>query len=414
MSRFPVSATVIAGIYFASMASRWWWVVYIFGVVASVPAFVYLLFNSSGRRTYVSFLLMFIPVVGGLLAIGRLLRGSGPQVLLGLALWTIPLMTYDSSGAERVIIFALVSLVLCALLGLVSPYRYNPALTAVSCLALPTIFFILGASIVAPFLSSSADVDLAVTDDDSSLVGHGQWANDGAPFDVALDSWSPIDGYSSPQTISGSPDLGHDSLLPDVSGSNGIFSEVNAASDGGLQNAFDEGTPVHGDADAGTGHGGGLEVSSEIHTGGDVGHYEALAGGTAEFSTDDADLGHSEDFVVSEVRIDPLTDSLSFETSDGTISLTESQITGRLSGQLPDGGGLEIWSDQVTGDIKISSGEIIQAYRHDPITDSWLSVGERGVHRIDSDPITGEIRVHAPGGTAKFRIDPFSNRIIPS
>ena len=117
---------------------------------------------------------------------------------------------------------------------------------------------------------------------------------------------------------------------------------------------------------------------------------------------------------VSEVRFDQFDNTMSVNTSEGDFSLRYSEITGRLSGQLVDGGSLEVWTDDVTGVIQVSQNAEIQSFRHDAITDSWVSVGEDGVHRIDSDPITGEIRVHTPQGTSKFRLDPFSNRILPS
>ena len=363
MSRPSPAAVVVSIIYFAALAGDWWPIFYLLAFAGSIPAFIYLFINFSGRRPLWSFLLMFIPVVGAVLALGRFLKNSGPQIALGIALWSAPAITYESRGLERLVIFAILAVLLWATLSFVPPFRLNPSLTSIAVIALPTILFVLIVSIFAPFISSSADVDLDYADDGYDPLGGDNWGLDTEYATSDTAAWSPIDGYTTRDIEPlASPSYGQQSLL------SGGSQEVVFASD--FYNAAD----------------------SDI-------------GGAVE-STHNLD--------VSEVRFDQFDNTMSVNTSEGDFSLRYSEITGRLSGQLVDGGSLEVWTDDVTGVIQVSQNAEIQSFRHDAITDSWVSVGENGVHRIDSDPITGEMRVHTPQGTSRFRLDPFSNRIFQS
>ena len=363
MSRSSPAAVVVSIVYFTALAGDWWPIFYLLAFAGSIPAFIYLFINFSGRRPLWSFLLMFIPVIGAVLALGRFLKNSGPQIALGVALWSAPAITYESRGLGRLVIFAILAVLLWATLSFVPPFRSNPSLTSIAVLALPTILLVLIVSIFAPFISSSADVDLDYADDGYDPFGSDNWGPDTefAPSDTA--AWSPIDGYTASDIEPlASPSYGQQSLLSGGSQEVVFPSDFYNAADSGMDGAIE--------------------------------------------STHNLD--------VSEVRFDQFDNTMSVNTSEGNFSLRYSEITGRLSGQLVDGGSLEVWTDDVTGVIQVSQNAEIQSFRHDAITDSWVSVGEDGVHRIDSDPITGEMRVHTPQGTSKFRLDPFSNRILPS
>jgi len=347
---------------------------------------------------------MFIPVVGAVLALGRFLKNSGPQIALGIALWSAPAITYESRGLERLVIFAILAVLLWATLSFVPPFRLNPSLTSIAVIALPTILFVLIVSIFAPFISSSADVDLDYADDGYDPLGGDNWGLDTEYATSDTAAWSPIDGYTTSDIEPlASPSYGQQSLLP------GGSQEVVFASD--FYNAADSDI------------GGAVESTHNL----DVSEVRfdqfdnTMSVNTSEgdfYNAADSDIGgaveSTHNLDVSEVRFDQFDNTMSVNTSEGDFSLRYSEITGRLSGQLVDGGSLEVWTDDVTGVIQVSQNAEIQSFRHDAITDSWVSVGEDGVHRIDSDPITGEMRVHTPQGTSRFRLDPFSNRIFQS
>jgi flavin-binding protein dodecin len=404
MSRPSPAAVVVSIIYFAALAGDWWPIFYLLAFAGSIPAFIYLFINFSGRRPLWSFLLMFIPVVGAVLALGRFLKNSGPQIALGIALWSAPAITYESRGLERLVIFAILAVLLWATLSFVPPFRLNPSLTSIAVIALPTILFVLIVSIFAPFISSSADVDLDYADDGYDPLGGDNWGLDTEYATSDTAAWSPIDGYTTRDIEPlASPSYGQQSLL------SGGSQEVVFASD--FYNAADSDI------------GGAVESTHNL----DVSEVRfdqfdnTMSVNTSEgdfYNAADSDIGgaveSTHNLDVSEVRFDQFDNTMSVNTSEGDFSLRYSEITGRLSGQLVDGGSLEVWTDDVTGVIQVSQNAEIQSFRHDAITDSWVSVGENGVHRIDSDPITGEMRVHTPQGTSRFRLDPFSNRIFQS
>ena len=349
------------------------WIVGFF-FVSSFFAFIYMLMNS-GWRGIGTMLLAMIPVIGALLALDRMMRKAWRQVLAGWFFYTYPLLTAFAPTGYRVGGAFLGAFLWWAFFSFAKSVRLNPSKSFLMMWALPTTTFFMIAAVVVPFVGAFADIDV-----DSPDEGF-DYAN-GLSDDMtasSLDGSSTYGAWSqfgeSADTLSGFSGAGDGTI-----GETGLLFESVLRSDSDIDFATSSMT------------------ESETGPGG----------------SQDVNLQESMGSRIEEIRLDPVTGVQHIQTSDGTISLDYSEVSGRLTGNSPNGTPLEIWTDQVTGEVHISNDNQTTSFRHDPTTDSWLSVSQSGTTRVDTDPITGEMRVHSPEGVVKFRVDPFSNRIIPS
>lgn len=349
------------------------WIVGFF-FVSSFFAFIYMMMNS-GWRGIGTMLLAMIPVIGALLALDRMMRKAWRQVLAGWFFYAYPLFTAFAPTGYRVGGAFLGAFLWWAFFSFAKSVRLNPSKSFLMMWALPTTTFFMIAAVVVPFVGAFADIDV-----DSPDEGF-DYAN-GLSDDMtasSLDGSSTYGAWSqfgeSADTLSGFSGAGDGTI-----GETGLLFESVLRSDSDIDLATSSMT------ESGTGPGGSQDVN----------------------------LQESMVSRIEEIRLDPVTGVQHIQTSDGTISLDYSEVSGRLTGNSPNGTPLEIWTDQVTGEVHISNDNQTTSFRHDPTTDSWLSVSQSGTTRVDTDPITGEMRVHSPEGVVKFRVDPFSNRIIPS
>lgn len=344
-----------------------------FFFVSSFFAFIYMMMNS-GWRGMGTMLLAMVPVIGALLALHRMMRKAWRQVLAGWFFYSYPFFTAFAPTGYRIGGAVLGAFLWWVFFTFAKNVRRSPAKSFLMMWALPTTTFLMIAAVVVPFVGLFADIDVDTPDegfdyangprDDmtvSSVEGNGTYA-----------AWSPVGEGSN--TLSGFSEAGHGSV-----GETGLLFESVLKSDTDVDFATNSIT------DSGTG-----PIESK----------EVL-------------LSEGMGSRIEEIRLDPVTGAQHIQTSDGIISLDYSEVSGRLTGHSPNGTPLEIWTDQVTGEVRISNNNQTTSFRHDPTTDSWTSVSESGTTRVDTDPITGEMRVRSPEGVVKFRVDPFSNRIIP-
>lgn len=345
-----------------------------FFFVSSFIAFIYMMMNS-GWRAFGTMLLAMIPVVGALIALDRVMRKAWRQVLAGWFFYTYPLFTAFAPTGYRIGGAVLGAFLWWAFFTFAKNVRLNPAKSFLMMWALPTTTFLMIAAVVLPFIGAFADVDVDTPDED---------------FDYA-------DGLHEDMTVSSLDDSS-------TYGATSPFGEVSNGPSGFSESA--QGTV--GET--------GLLSESVLRSDTDVVFTTSLImdSETGLAGSQELLVGQGMDSGIEEIRLDPITGAQHIQTSDGTISLHYSEISGRLTGHSPSGTPMEIWTDQVTGEVHISNNDQATSFRHDPTTDSWTSVSESGTTRVDTDPITGEMRIRSPEGVVRFRVDPFSNRIIPS
>jgi len=345
-----------------------------FFFVSSFIAFIYMMMNS-GWRGFGAMLLAMIPVVGALIALDRVMRKAWRQVLAGWFFYLYPLFTAFAPTGYRIGGAVMGAFLWWAFFTFAKNVRQSPTKAFLMMWALPTTTFLMIAAVVVPFVGVFADIDVDTPDEGFDYANglHDDMAALSEGGNSAYGAWSPLGEGSN--TLSGLSEAGHESV-----GETGLLFESILKSDTDADFATSSIT------DSGTGLSGSEEVL----------------------------LGEGMGSRIEEIRLDPVTGAQHIQTSDGTISLDYSEVSGRLTGHSPNGNPLEIWTDQVTGEVRISNNNQITSFRHDPTTDSWTSVSESGTTKVDTDPITGEMRVRSPEGVVKFRVDPFSNRIIPS
>lgn len=351
-----------------------WWVLGFF-LLTSFFAFIYLIVNS-GWRGWGSVLLAMIPVVGALIALDRVLRKAWRLFLAGWFFYIYPLFTAFAPSGFRFGGAVVGATLWFLFFTFAKGVQTNPKKSFVTMWALPATTFFMIAAIVVPLVGAFADVDV----------------------DMPSDDFDDFTGGSQPNTVN---DSFHETAVGDEPGffaTNQHIASGNSPLTLGEvgENGFFSSSVI------------GTETQFSLQP--DASHVDSLD--YAESHDPSPDLSGTSQ--IEEIRIDPFTGAQHIETSDGVINLGFSEVTGRLTGQSPSGTSLEIWSDQVTGDVHVSTDSQITSFRYDPTGNAWTSVSDAGTTRVDTDPITGEVRIHSPEGVAKFRIDPFSNRILPS
>lgn len=368
-----VIGAILYGITCAAGTLTWWVLGFFF--LTSFFAFIYLIVNS-GWRGLGTVLLAMIPVVGALIALDRVLRKAWRLFLAGWFFYVYPLFTAFAPSGIRLGGALLGAILWWLFFTFARGVPTNPKNSFVIMWALPATTFFMIAAIVVPFVGAFADVDVDMpTDDFEDFAGASQWNSANESFhELAVDSEPGLFATSQHLASSNTP------LTPGVAAQDGLFSSSVPAT----------------------------EIQFNLQS--EASHFDSV------------DIGGSQDPLqvlsgtseIEEIRIDPFTGAQHIETSDGVFSLGYSEVTGRLTGQSPSGSSLEIWSDQVTGEVHVSADSQITSFRYDSTGNAWTSVSEAGTTRVDTDPITGEVRIHSPEGVVKFRIDPFSNRILPS
>jgi hypothetical protein len=368
-----VIGAILYGITCAAGTLTWWVLGFFF--LTSFFAFIYLIMNS-GWRGLGTVLLALIPVVGALIALDRVLRKAWRLFLAGWFFYVYPLFTAFAPSGIRLGGALLGAILWWLFFTFARGVRTNPKNSFVIMWALPATSFFMIAAIVVPFVGAFADVDVDMpTDDFEDFAGGAEWNSANESFHETAVGGEPGLFESSQRLISGNPPLSQG-----AAGETGLFSSSVPATE--------------------------TQFNLQSH----------------DSQLDSVDIGGSQDPLqvlsgtsdIEEIRIDPFTGAQHIETSDGVFSLGYSEVTGRLTGQSPSGSSLEIWSDQVTGEVHVSADSQITSFRYDSTGNAWTSVSEAGTTRVDTDPITGEVRIHSAEGVVKFRIDPFSNRILPS
>jgi hypothetical protein len=308
----------------------------------------------------------------------------------------------SKSGPDRVIFAVVGGLGMWACLRFLPPFCYQPATTTLYVLALPMTAVVLITAIVMPLTGAFADVDSADIDVDD--YGHSA-GHAGAPQHSSGYEYAPA-AYSS--------HLGsHDFATPfhDSPG-------AGSTHDAGFGPAIHQPLPTdHGldvtDSGALPGPSQPVDATFDAHPGIHQGGDTTFHGvdWSSDHSVDvshDADVGH-----VDAVSFDGISGDPTIHAAHGNISLNYSEASGNLVGHFADGGKIEVWGSPVTGNVYVDVGGETTRFHLNPTNGSWVNVDAHGVTRLDQDPITGDLRVHSPTGTTKFRFDPFTDRLIP-
>lgn len=381
-------ASLPALIYFVVLVpGPWTLLLIILGLLASFPAFIYLVLNM-GRRISWATLLLFIPVVGALYSLFKLSRRSGPLVVLSMVTWSYPFLILFATGVPRILFAGTGAGLLWAFLNYHKAYRNQPALSAIFVLSFPTLILVLIVSLVFPFLASSTDLDVDLDHDhdqdfhfapmsEASLHNENFYEQSFTDTGSSLFQAHQSSEFPHPETEV-PPTAPHQDLLPGAEGAN--FKDLDH------QN-FPSSSTSSGPSLV-------FSHASEIQ-----------------------DLGESSDLVyfpekIDEISFDQISGDPTIKSGSEQLTLHHSEVSDRLIGRLQDGASVEVWRSPVTGEIIVNYSGEISKFHLDPIEHSWKSVGPEGTIRIAQDPISGGLKLNTPSFDTTFRFNPFENKLV--
>lgn len=324
------------------------WVVGLFAIT-SFFAFIYVLLNG-GPRSWGMFFLSLIPVIGALVALERIVRRAGKQVLAGLFFYVFPLMFLAAPVSGRVVGAVLGGGLFFSYFAFSKTARRRPRATFMFMWALPSTLFFVIAAIFVPFIGRAADVGAI---DDGLAGDFGMGGEFGtSDFDSSAEAF-------------------HAGITSDSS-----FGEIAVPS----SLAFDGNQLDFG-------------IDGVTH---DEFHLDSYP---------DQTIGEP---IWSESHFDPVTGRIEVEGSFGEFDLAPT-ADGNYFGQTADGSMVHFAHNPTTQTLTISGPDGIKAMTQDGATGDWIHYGPTGMTRVRTDPITGWTHVHGPSSEMTIKFNPFNN-----
>ncbi len=363
--------------------------VVLFFAVTSFFAFFYVLLNS-GPRSFGAILVSLIPVVGGLIALGRLIGRAGKQLVGGIFFYLYPLFLVATPINSRYLGALLGGFLFYSFFEYVPGVRNNPRATFMFMWALPTILFFIILVTVLPFFGGAVDVD----------------ASD---FDSGHHDFGGMDGFSD-QYTSGFDDgfIDHDygtsgyQVMPQQ---DGIF-DFESSNDFDLDHtdnqSYTQDQSFSGD------HG----FHSDPNGFGDSLYQSYAAEGNEQFDlTSYPDQGFG--LPISHPTwlnsdFDPTTGRLSVEGTHGSFDLF-SPTHGEFVGYNGDGNMIHISHNSDTHTITMNGPNGPQVLLQDQATGTWSHHDANGMTVIKNDPVTGWTHVRGPDSEMTIKFNPYNS-----